>query len=169
MRSVVALESLTAEDWTTWRELRLAALRQSPEAFTAQLVDWLGLGDREERWRHRLQLPDSVNLVARVDGRAAGMVSGQLTDDGIAELFSLWVAPSARGRAVGDRLVQAVEEWARRVRATTLRLSVRQDNHHAVGLYARHGFAFAGRLSPTGPAHGVPEVVMVKKLVEPGG
>jgi len=40
------------------------------------LAEWQGAGDRAERWRARLEIPDSHNVVAVLDGRPVGMVSG---------------------------------------------------------------------------------------------
>ncbi|MFC7512501.1 GNAT family N-acetyltransferase [Streptomyces thermocarboxydus] len=40
----------------------------------------------------------------------------------------MWVDPMARGKGVGDYLIQAVERWAAERGATTLRLSVMADN-----------------------------------------
>ncbi|MHB8177165.1 MAG: GNAT family N-acetyltransferase [Vulcanimicrobiaceae bacterium] len=48
-------------------------------------------------------------MVAELGGVPAGMVSATSPDRlGTAELISMWVAPFARGRGVGDRLVDAV-------------------------------------------------------------
>lgn len=52
---------LTPDDWPIWRELRLAALAEAPQAFGSRLADWQGEGDREERWRDRLSIPGSCN------------------------------------------------------------------------------------------------------------
>ncbi|MGW9198268.1 hypothetical protein [Micromonospora chersina] len=67
-------------DWKMWRELRLAALAEAGYAFGSQLADWQGDGDREERWRDRLAIPGSYNVLAMLDGQAAGMASGVPTD-----------------------------------------------------------------------------------------
>jgi GNAT superfamily N-acetyltransferase len=73
---------LTPADWRIWRELRLAALADAPDAFGARLADWQGDGDREERWRARLQIPGGEDYVAYVDGRPVGMASGVPAEDG---------------------------------------------------------------------------------------
>jgi ribosomal protein S18 acetylase RimI-like enzyme len=52
----------------------------------------------------------------------------------------MWVAPEARGRGVGDALIAAVEQWARRSGAGTLLLSVAAGNAAAAALYRRNGF-----------------------------
>ncbi|BCL17289.1 N-acetyltransferase [Micromonospora sagamiensis] len=156
---------LTEGDWKTWRELRLAALSEAGYAFGAQLADWQGDGDREERWRGRLAIPGSYNIVAMLDGQAVGMASGVPTEhDGVVELISMYVAPAGRGRSVGDHLVRAVEQWARRVGARTLRLAVAEGNRHAWALYQRNGFRDTGELGGLMPDGLRREHVMTKTL-----
>lgn len=155
---------LTEDDWPIWRELRLAALAEAPYAFGSRLADWQGDGDREERWRNRLRLPGSYNLIASVDDQPAGMVSGVATADaGVLELISLWVSPAARGRGVGDALIAAVDAWAARTDAHTLRLAVVARNVHATALYERHGFRDTGELGDVAP-DGVRERIMAKSI-----
>ncbi|MGA3486448.1 N-acetyltransferase family protein [Micromonosporaceae bacterium DT55] len=145
--TMIEARVLSEDDWKLWRELRLAALTEAPYAFGAQLSDWQGDGDREERWRGRLTIPGSYNVVAVLDGQPVGMASGVPTDqDGVVEVISMWVAPAGRGRGVGDHLLRTVEEWARHAGAGTLRLSMAEGNDHAWALYERHGFRTTGEL-----------------------
>ena len=65
---MIELRVLTPDDWRTWRRLRLAALAEAPYAFGSRLADWQGDGDREERWRARLGIPGSFNVVAVLGG-----------------------------------------------------------------------------------------------------
>ncbi|MGH3471857.1 MAG: GNAT family N-acetyltransferase [Nocardioidaceae bacterium] len=161
---MIELRVLTADDWGLWRELRLAALAEAPYAFGSRLSDWQGEGDREDRWRSRLDLPGSLNLVAVRDGHGLGMASGVPEGGGVVKVISMWVSPVARGLGVGDLLVQAVEDWARKGKATVLRLAVVPDNNKAVALYQRHGFRrteIVGDLMPDGVRT---EMVMAKPL-----
>jgi ribosomal protein S18 acetylase RimI-like enzyme len=164
-RAVIELSVLSPDDWPVWRRLRLAALAEAPEAFGSRLADWQGEGDRAERWRDRLALPGSYNLVALLDDQPVGMASGVPADEpGVAELISMWVSPTARGRGVGDRLIQEIEKWARQGQAKVLRLSVMQGNKAAERLYRRCGFvgtAILGDVMPDGVRH---EDVMEKAL-----
>lgn len=135
------------DDWPVWRVLRQAALAESPHAFGSRLADWQGDGDREARWRDRLGVPGSHNVVATLDGRPVGMASGVPSEeDGVVWLISMWVAPAARGRSVGDTLVEEVVQWARSVGARELRLSVVETNTAAARLYERHSFACTGEV-----------------------
>ncbi|MBM0240004.1 GNAT family N-acetyltransferase [Micromonospora sp. ATA32] len=149
---MIELRTLTPEDWAIWRELRLAALAEAPYAFGSQLAGWQGEGDREERWRARLSIPNSYNALVVLDGELAGMASGVPTsEENVVELISMWVAPAARGRGVGDELVQAVERWARQAGTEALRLAVAEGNEAAIELYQQNGFADTGKFGDTMP------------------
>jgi GNAT superfamily N-acetyltransferase len=133
----------------------LAALGEAPNAFGSRLADWEGDGDVEDRWRSRLGIPESHNVVAMLDDQAVGMASGVPTSHvGIVELISMWVAPGARGRGVGDALIGEIERWAQLIGARVLRLSVAAGHTKAASLYGRHEFRYTGELDdlmPDGP------------------
>ncbi|GAA5158937.1 hypothetical protein GCM10023214_20740 [Amycolatopsis dongchuanensis] len=74
----------------------------------------------------------------------AGMASGLRLPDDVVEVRSVWVSPHARGHRVGDRLLEAVEQWARGQGAVAVRLFVLAGNERAIALYRRHGFVAAG-------------------------
>lgn len=161
---MIELQVLTADDWTVWRALRIAALTDAPDAFGSRLADWQGEGDREERWRGRLSIPGSRNLAAVLDGKPVGMVSAVPGPrSGVVKLISMWVSKEARGRGVGDHLMRAVEQWARQTRAATLQLAVMPGNEQAIALYQRHGFRDAGPTDEALP-DGRTEHLMVKDL-----
>lgn len=132
------LRSSGPDDWELWRAVRLRALAESPEAFCSMLADWAEA--EESAWRNRLAIP-GLHLLAMVDGRPVGQVSGVPTDRAeVVELISLWVADEARGRGVGGALVEAVAQWGRDTGAGAVRLDVKTENDPAIGLYERVGF-----------------------------
>ncbi len=138
---MIEVQVLGPDDWALWRQLRLEALAESAAAFHSTLAQWTGAGDTEVRWRARLSdVPH--NIVLRLDGAPAGMVSAYVKADDVVELISMWVAPFARGAGVGDAAVGAVMTWANRREVV---LSVKADNHRAIALYQRHGFLDAGQ------------------------
>ncbi|WP_435055204.1 GNAT family N-acetyltransferase [Micromonospora aurantiaca (nom. illeg.)] len=158
---------LGEDDWKVWRELRLAALAEAGYAFGARLADWQGDGDREERWRGRLTVPGSYNVVVMLDGQPVGMASGMPTEqDGVVELISMYVAPAGRGRGVGDHLVRGVEQWARQAGARTLRLAVAEGNPNAWDLYLRNGFRDTGEVGGLMPDGVRREHIMTKSLLD---
>lgn len=139
---MISLRKLGADDWRSWRELRLQALAEAPDAFGTKLHEWLNKGDTEARWRERLRSVP-FNIIANLDGKPAGMVSATVPDAGRIELISMWVAPFARGRGVGDALVKPVIQWSKDQNARYVTADVKENNLHAIALYARHGFAFS--------------------------
>ncbi len=154
---MIELIVLTPDAWPRWRELRLRALAEAPYAFGSRIEDWQDAD--EARWRQRLGLIGSHNLIALVDGCPAGMASGVPTqEEGAAELISMWVAPESRGRGVGDALIAAVAQWASALGAGELRLDVAAGNPRAIALYVRHGFV------DNGPSRAACERAMVKVL-----
>ncbi|WHT21562.1 GNAT family N-acetyltransferase [Crossiella sp. CA-258035] len=152
---MIGLTALSTRDWARWRDLRLAALAEAPAAFGTKLADWADAP--AERWRDRLAEAD-LNLVAVLAGRDAGMVSATRTGQATVKLRSMWVAPFARGRGVGDELIRVALHWAEQRGATRATLNVMADNTSAAALYRRHGFA-DDRLVDKG---GWVELVMVR-------
>ena len=160
------LRTLESDDWSIWRGVRLTALAEAPHAFGSTLAEWQGAGDREDRWRARLEIPGSHNVIAMVDGRPVGMVSGVPVEhpgDSV-ELISMWVSPMVRGRGVGDCLIREVERWAAERGAKSLRLSVMPDNLRAAALYKRRGFTDTGEPGELLPDGAGRERVMAKDL-----
>lgn len=152
---------LAPDDWPEWRSVRLAALAESPNAFTTRLSEWQGEGDTEQRWRVRLTWVP-FNIVATVGGKTVGMVSATSDPDaGSVELLSLWVSPEARGSGVGDAMINAVVEWARDQAARTMVLRVLEGNGSAERFYLRHGLR---RSSRNAEGSGGPEIAMERPL-----
>ena len=133
------LQRVGADEWETFRDVRLASLADAPDAFGATYADWVDASD--DRWRSRLtDVPFTV--VASVDGRGVGVVSGAPLDDHV-ELISMWVAPDHRGTGLAGRLVDEVASWAS-ARGQDTYLMVRDDNDRAILAYERAGFVDRG-------------------------
>lgn len=64
-----------------------------------------------------------------------------------ARAYSLVVHPACQGRGIARRLLDTAEQAALARGCTSLRLEVRTDNHAALALYARAGYADAGRIN----------------------
>lgn len=156
--SVAEILLLPADEWCDWRALRLAALKESPDAFGSTFEEWSGPSDTEQRWRGYFD-EQGVNIVAELDGERVGLVrAAPLVGTSEVELMSLWVDPVARGLGIGSKLIAAVARWAGTTFPDyTLRLSVRKTNLPARALYAREGFIEVGP-DPEDPT----EVVMTR-------
>lgn len=87
-----------------------------------------------------LALPRGLFLVAREEGAVLGCAGLRLLPGRIGEVTRLFVVPAARRRGLGVRLLDSLEDHARRHGVTTLRLDTRRDLTEARRLYARHGY-----------------------------
>ena len=129
------------------REMRLAALADAPQAFEATLENDAARPARD--WEQLAGGPGAVFVAGDWAGMAAVGPDGE-----DATLWGMWVAPGARGRGAGRRLVEAAAEWARPRGLGRLRLSVSDGAPAARALYARLGFRPTGdtRRLPSDPS-----------------
>jgi ribosomal protein S18 acetylase RimI-like enzyme len=150
MRSrTVTIRSVTEEDWRELRALRLEMLQDTPLAYGETFEhasrqsesDWRLRGRRgQDPWQSSFVAIDDASM------RWVGIMGGFIPTTGSPLLVGVYVAPDFRGRDAGvaDRLLQAVEDWARGF-SDTLRLEVHERNPRAIRFYERHGFADTGR------------------------
>ena len=107
--SEFSVRVLSEDEWELYREMRLRALRESPEAFVADLSTEEGYD--EQLWRDRMKRSD--RLVVTHEGQPVGIASVRMNEDlfdDAAELFSLWVAPALRGEGLAAELVVSASE-----------------------------------------------------------
>lgn len=169
--SEISVRALGEEDWQQYRDIRLAALQEAPDAFVATWAQEEAFD--EQVWRGRMLR--SRRLVAELNGSAVGVVSlGQAEEPytHTGELFGLWVAPEARGTGVAWKLVEAGAEQARKEGHSYLGYWVGTDNGRAVAFASSFGFRPTDTRRPmrvTNEADGSEEMAMILPLgVDPG-
>lgn len=96
----------------------------------------LALAVRDDQLVH----PNGAFLVARIDGHAIGCGAARRLDALTAEIKHMWVAPAARGRGVGKTLLASLEDAARRLGCTTVRLDTSSYLPEAIALYRSSGY-----------------------------
>lgn len=84
-------------------------------------------------------------------GEPVGLAAGPDEEPGVAELISMWVDPSWRGRGVADQLVTAVTGWAASEGFAQVQLWVAVGSDAAERPYARHQFVRTGRVQSMHP------------------
>ncbi len=165
------LSSANAADVADYRAIRLAALKDAPDAFGSTYEAEVGLA--MEAFAERLATTIVLGAYAAAagggDARIIGMVGfKQQTMTRLAHKGFVWgfyVEPAARGRGVGVALVERIVAAATGL-VQQLTLSVVQGNDAALALYERCGFETYGvepraLRSTTGYAD---EVLMVRFL-----
>ncbi|MEZ6002688.1 MAG: GNAT family N-acetyltransferase [Planctomycetota bacterium] len=162
---MISIESFRPEEWAAYKVLRLRALLDTPDAF--------GMLHSEEAeqpdgyWLARVSNVEVAHFVARGPEGDVGLSVGApyRGREGCAGLFGMWVAPEARGRGVGKRLVQSVIDWARTQGYERILLDVGDENQAAIALYQSMGFVpsgIRGTLPP--PREHIPEHERVLEL-----
>ncbi len=160
-------------EWREWRELRLRALADSPDAFGETIADTQAYD--EAAWKtHVAARPNKLRLFALRDGRPVGMCviviakarggGERFGDWRKANLFAMWVAPEARGAGAGKALVSAGLRWARSHAALEVTLRVSDSQQAARRLYERCGFGDTGERSPIRPGSDVVTATLVARL-----
>ena len=84
--------------------------------------------------------PAGALLLARVDGEPAGLGGVRHLDTEVAEVKSMYVAPTHRGRGLARRLLAELEEIARRHGCEATRLDTSDYLTEAIGLYRAAGY-----------------------------
>jgi len=140
---------IRSDDWEGVRRVRLAALLDSPDAFSATYAQANGFTDQV--WIDRAvagsQGPAQATfLVVDSTPTPRGMVTG-LSNPGepsSCQLVSLWVQPELRRQGFGLRLTEALSDWATAQTFDKIHLWVTVGNSGAAQLYQANGFIRTG-------------------------
>jgi ribosomal protein S18 acetylase RimI-like enzyme len=155
-------------EWTQYRDLRLRALADSPDAFGSTLAQERLRSDAE--WERRLlagiDSPRDLPLMAYAGNEAVGLAWCRIseTEPATAHLYQVWTAPEHRGQGAGRRLVETSIDWARTNGVTSVLLSVTCGDTAAARLYRRLGFMPVGEPRPLRPDSGLMEQEMLLRL-----
>jgi GNAT superfamily N-acetyltransferase len=87
-----------------------------------------------------LEPPHGVFLLARVDGRPAGIGGVRYLDTEFAEVKSMYVSPEFRGIGLGRRILSRLDEIATERGCRAVRLDTSDYLRPAVGLYRSAGY-----------------------------
>ncbi len=152
---------LRPEEWAAFREIRLRALADAPNAFGATHADEAALTDQE--WQERSDRPDRAIFVADGPDGLVGLALGGSAPgrDDAAAVYSMWVAPEARRRGLGTALIDAVKGWAVGAGYPALGLGVTTSNAPAIALYEHLGFTANGDQYPLREGTGLTIQIMV--------
>jgi GNAT superfamily N-acetyltransferase len=152
------------DEWRLYRDLRLHALEESPNAFGSIYAHEVQRTD--EDWALRLSRgatsPRDQPLVAEVNGEPSGLAWARCEEaaPAIVHLYQMWVVPGERTQGVGRALLGAAVDWSRAVGAEALVLDVTIDNTPARRLYERAGFVPIGDPKPLRPGSTVQSQAM---------
>lgn len=119
----------------------------------AELLGVLGYPATAAEVRERLARLDEFEtatiIVAEVDGRAVGIVTGHVfpsihANATVALLTTLVVSDRHQNRGIGAQLTVAIEDWARRQGAVRVSLTSGMQRHEAHAFYEHLGYERTG-------------------------
>lgn len=165
----ITVRLLGEDEWQLYRDVRLAALRDAPEAFVARFEDEAAYDD--DFWRE--EMSPSTRIVAERGNEPVGLVCLGLhnEDPETGAVFGLWTAPTVRGQRVAWRLVSIARDRAAEDGRRLLYFWVVSDNASAVAFAASFGFRPTSERRPVRVTEGehqkdADEVAMVLPLVD---
>ncbi|MES2441168.1 MAG: GNAT family N-acetyltransferase [Verrucomicrobiota bacterium] len=126
-----------------YRAVRLAALGESPDAFSSKLAD--AILRTEESWHTQADQgargSDRAIFLA-IDEDPTGLAALYRDErfDHTTELIQMWVCPECRSCGLSQELLSSAAGWARTNGYRTIRAEVMPNNHRALRFYERCGF-----------------------------
>jgi ribosomal protein S18 acetylase RimI-like enzyme len=135
------IRSTTDEDWESLKEIRLASLIDAPTAFG--LTQATAAAYTDAQWRDRAAGRTRAEyLLAFMDGEAAGMIGGFVSEALEFNLIGMWVKPAYRGTALAAGLVDSIKMRAAAQGHDRVVLDVSPENARAAAFYRKQGFSF---------------------------
>lgn len=163
------IRRIESSEWRTYREIRLHALKDSPDAFGSTYAGSIEYSD--EAWQARLEdatAEQDYPVFALVEERIVGLAWARIEPAArdVVHLYQMWVDPLARGKGVGRSLVDAALDWARARRTSKMVLEVTCGDRPARRLYDAVGFRPVGEPKPLRADSDLLEQTMELQLTE---
>jgi GNAT superfamily N-acetyltransferase len=137
---MTSVRKYSPNEWEAVRDVRLAALLDSPEAFSSSLEREIAFDEND--WKARFK--DRGWFLAE-DGDTFAGIAGHFhppdQPEDVYHLIGMWVHPEHRGSDVAALLIDAVKEDVRAIGGHQLSLLIVPNNIPAQKFYEKVGFS----------------------------
>jgi RimJ/RimL family protein N-acetyltransferase len=146
----VVIRNALPEDATSYRDLRLEALRNHPEAFWEDYEEQAALPTPfwQEQLRNVHDSSSSLIQLAVSDGTLVGMTAISRTESPkhrhVGVIWGVYVRPAWRGLRIANNLIASCLAWAQTQQLRVVKLAVSATNVAAIRCYLRCGFSVYG-------------------------
>ena len=141
---MLEIRQIKEDEWQLLKNARLAALEDSPEAFTTTFeqarqrtdAEWQKIASANSKGE------ESYGAIAIEKSQPVGMAVG-LPDKNnpiIAYLVAMWVVSSHRGTDTAASILHQIKSWAAEKGANSLIAGVKPANTRAIQFYKKIGF-----------------------------
>ena len=157
---MLTVRRIKVGEWRSYRQIRLASLKDSPESFSTTYQ--AALERATESWIEQADYSaEGLNrstFLAFDSDKPVGVAALYRDQDhkDAGELIQVWVSPEHRGSGVAGQLIQSTLAWAKESGISQIRTEVLDTNKRAIQFYERIGFKVA---DPT-PSHSHSGVVL---------
>lgn len=128
------------KDWMLLKQIRLAALLDTPTAFGVSYQTAAQYND--EQWKERASSTGTEFWLAFDADTPVAMIGAAVSSANRYNLIGMWVEPAARGSGAAARLVEPVKARAVGKGFDRVFLDVSPENARASNFYLKQGFVF---------------------------
>ena len=126
-----------------YRDVRLAAMLESPDAFSSRYSDAVSRSD--ESWREQADSSATGSDRATfliLDGEPVGIAAlyRDAADPDTGELIQMWVSPEKSGGTAAAELIGKIFRWAAGNGFSQVKAEVMANNPRALRFYGKCGF-----------------------------
>ena len=161
----IEIVTTTVNDFDRLRALRLAALKDTPDAFGAKYEDEVNKPISE--WQDRLKNTNWCFVVA--DGVDIGLLAVDRAEkdrNSDCWLSSWWIRDEFRGSGIPKLMLNWVEQLCIEKKWEKIGLGVWPDNLRAISAYKKLGFTEAEKLLPSRSIPGLMYLAMYRNVGE---
>ena len=157
------IRRMSADDWPEVESIYRAGISTGHATFEVDVPDW-------ETW-DQSHLPEPRLVAADASGQVVGWVAGSAVSErcvygGVVE-HSVYVAPSRRGRGVGNFLLKTFISETECLGVWTIQTGIFPENLASLALHRKLGFRDVGRRERIGRHQGVWRDVLVLERRSP--
>ncbi len=138
------IKKLNKNDWQEWKEIRLEALKKSPDSFLSSFEE--ENKNPDNIWIE--QLESSIKFGYFINDKIVGccglLIEKAAKISHTATLIRMYVKDEVRGGGVGLALVNFIKDYAKKNHIKHLYLGCNAENLGAVKLYKKCGFKIYG-------------------------
>ena len=161
----IEIVTATVNDFDRLRALRLAALKDTPDAFGAKYEDEVNKPISE--WQDRLKNTNWCFVV--VDGIDVGLLAVDRAEkdrNSDCWLSSWWIHQDHRGSGIPKLMLNWLEQLCIEKKWEKIGLGVWPDNLRAISAYKKLGFTEAEKLLPSRSIPGLMYLAMYRNIGE---
>lgn len=162
------IDSISLDEWESYRDLRLDSLTSDPQAFAAPLEKYSNLD--ENGWKERIKKCLSKNnamFIANSPDGPIGMMGYYPEGKDTVNIYGVYVKKEFRGQGVSDKIMESIlNSLDNNEEIKYIKLTVNKEQKRAVDFYKRFGFKEVGEIKDVQMGNGeiYDEISMEKEI-----